>query len=177
MTPPSKTRSMCFEVAKSNPWLSKLVDQFMYVVSVKQTDRRVVFVPLGESGWKLSMGNVTAEQEKNEQFLLNEVYERCGLKLEEDEICHLSFYNIRSFVCQCLHNEDGNIFLAGDSAHTFLPFGGHGLNEAIGDALAYAKAIKSEEKNLIQVADQRLNRALEVAKLVEEEKKKYYVKK
>lgn len=180
MTPTAVSRSACFEMLSFNEWFNRLDNNFMYVVSKQDLNRRVVFVPLGQNRWKVSMAYVTSDQEIDKDVLLTEVERRTGLKVESSAARHVSYYHTRSIISESFNNKDGNVFLVGDAAHTFLPFGGHGLNEAIADAVQFGKVLKEGGddlgQRLVEMANSRRARALEVVSLVEQERAKYYQK-
>lgn len=74
---PKSTRSVCFTIAADHKWFDVIDTHYMHLVSREDPKLRVVLVPLGKTGWKLSMANVTPEQEANMDVLLAEVI--CGV--------------------------------------------------------------------------------------------------
>ncbi|MDV6276407.1 4-hydroxybenzoate 3-monooxygenase [Rhodococcus erythropolis] len=64
-----------------------------------------------------------------------------GAEIKEGKIFQKSILQFRSFVCEPMQH--GNLFLAGDAAHTVPPTGAKGMNLAIADVYALAKAMDS----------------------------------
>ncbi|CAJ0557591.1 unnamed protein product, partial [Mesorhabditis spiculigera] len=64
-----------------------------------------------------------------------------GAEIKDGRIFQKSILQFRSFVCEPMQH--GNLFLAGDAAHTVPPTGAKGMNLAIADVYALAKAMDS----------------------------------
>lgn len=64
-----------------------------------------------------------------------------GANINERRIFHKSILRFRSFVCDPMQH--GNLFLAGDAAHTVPPTGAKGMNLAIADVYILANAMAS----------------------------------
>jgi p-hydroxybenzoate 3-monooxygenase len=74
-------------------------------------------------------------------FELNSRVNSNGFTLKEGPIFQKSVLPMRSYVCEPMRY--GNLFLAGDAAHTVPPTGAKGLNLAVADIVVLARALES----------------------------------
>lgn len=74
----------------------------------------------------------------------NELHARVdgeGARIKDGRIFEKSVLPFRSFVCEPMQH--GNLFLAGDAAHTVPPTGAKGMNLAIADVYVLARAMRA----------------------------------
>ena len=67
-----------------------------------------------------------------------------GFRLKEGEIFQKNIVPMRSFVCEPMQH--GNLFIAGDAAHTVPPTGAKGLNLAVADVVVLSRALVDHYK-------------------------------
>ena len=106
-------------------------------------ERHVLLVPF-KGGWRVDL-QLYEEDDVEEYGSLEGVKKWLPKVMPEkyaDRVTWVSTYKFLQVVAKSYTDEHARIFLTGEAAHLFAPFGARGLNSGVPDAVAAAQAIK-----------------------------------